>query len=342
MISLVIMFSVDATSISNSTNLTSLFGPDDNITRWGLVTFMVVIIIISLVGNTVVLIGSLKYKVLASMDQVSIILLENIACTDLIITLISTMVMLTTLVSERWILGAVLCAVSYFRLYVLFIEMFFITAMSSYRLKIISSPFSAPLPQRTAKVIVVMVWVFWIVFGVVRVGFDSETKIVYLPNSLQCWYGDGDYSDMQVKIGKFTSGIALLMIIALSLCNVVMLYYIANSAAFRGNGHTPGFKALKTVTCVCSVFIVSYLPTIVLFGLIAMGRNPANWTYALSAIAVTLSTISNPIIYGLTNPNFAKFLRRIYCKAVNKKGVNIMSSNMLHANGVVQSCSSKV
>ena len=135
--------------------------------------------------------------------------------------------------------------------------MFFITGMSSYRLKIISSPFSAQLSQKTTKVIVVLVWVFWIVFGVLRVGFDSKTKIVYLPNSLQCWYGDSDYlSDIQVNIGKFTAGTALLMIIALSLSNVIMLYFIAKSSAFRGNGHTPGFKALNTVTCVCSVFIV--------------------------------------------------------------------------------------
>ena len=338
------MFSVDTASISNSTTLTLLFGPDNNITRWGLVTFMVVIIIISLVGNTVVLIGSLKYKVLASMDQVSIILVENIACTDLMITLISSMVILTTLASERWILGAVLCAVSYFRLYVLFIEMFFITAMSSYRLKIISSPFSAPLSQKTVKVIVILTWVFWIVFGVVRVGLDSETKIVYVPKSLQCWYGDGDYSsDMQVNIGKFTAGVGSLMIIALSLSNVIMLYFIANSSAFRGNGNTPGFKALKMVTCVCLVFIVSYLPTIVLFGLIAMGRVPPNWTFALAGIAVTLSTISNPIIYSLTNPNFAKFLRRIYRKTIKKNTrVNTMSSNMLHLDVIVQNCSSKV
>lgn len=99
------MFSVDTDSITSSTNLTTLFGDNDyTVTKYCLIVMTVIILVIGVGGNLLVLLGSIKYKAL-KMDEVSVILLENLAVADLMMVLMFCVPILCTLVAEKWVLG---------------------------------------------------------------------------------------------------------------------------------------------------------------------------------------------------------------------------------------------
>ena len=97
------MFAVDSESIRNNTDLVSVFGTDYGVLKGIMITITLLIIIMGVSGNIIVLIGSIKYKAL-KMDKVSVILLENVAVADLMMTIMFCIPMLITLIAEKWTL----------------------------------------------------------------------------------------------------------------------------------------------------------------------------------------------------------------------------------------------
>lgn len=69
----------------------------------------------------------------------------------------------------------------------------------------------------------------------------------------------------------------------------------------------PGLKAIKTVSCICAVYILSYLPLAV-----GYASNELSPSVELTIqYAMSINMICNPIIYSLTNRKFSAFLTQM-------------------------------
>ena len=99
---------VDETSIANHTSLDHVLGENHTGVKVFLLTYNSLVILLGMVGNSLVLVGSVKYNAIR-MEENSVILLEHVAAADVMATLFQFVPMMTTLAAERWVLGKFLC-----------------------------------------------------------------------------------------------------------------------------------------------------------------------------------------------------------------------------------------
>ena len=167
------------------------------------------------------------------------------------------------------------------------------------------------------------------------VAFWLHSLIVIVYNLLR--YGDSinvtNISTAQKHLGILYLGTLFLSIPILSVCNIVMLYHVGKSSKFRGGSAMPGRKAVKTVIFICSLFILSYVPTMLGLVLHELGVDFPAWFGLICNFFVMLNAVSNPIIYVFTNPNFRLFLRGFYQEAE----ITLFNSKSLSYGGIKNS-----
>ena len=76
--------------------------------RYALITWSVIATILSLLGNTLVLIASRKYNAL-KLDKYSIRLIDNLAAADIGYTITGIVPTISAVAAEGWIYGQQLC-----------------------------------------------------------------------------------------------------------------------------------------------------------------------------------------------------------------------------------------
>ena len=82
----------------------SLFGAQTDAERYGLVAYSALTLIINVLGNIFILVSSVKYKSI-KMDAVSVVLIQNIAISDIAVALNTINSTLASLLANGWIFG---------------------------------------------------------------------------------------------------------------------------------------------------------------------------------------------------------------------------------------------
>ena len=104
------MFHVDTKNITNITDVFEEIGIG-LIEEILIISYTIVVLVFGIIGNSFVLIGSIKYKAI-DMDIVTIKLIENLAICDIMCTVLLFVPMFTVVTSRRWILGNAICYIS--------------------------------------------------------------------------------------------------------------------------------------------------------------------------------------------------------------------------------------
>ena len=101
----------------------------------------------------------------------------------------------------------------------------------------------------------------------------------------------------------FISNIAML---------VVSIKYRRRMAEITSSGEERNMAAvtLLTVTCVCWLFLISWLPWIIKIFFRAYGSNLPVWYSIFQQHVLTLNVVLNPVIYTLTNQSFKEVVKK--------------------------------
>ena len=130
---------------TNSTDIDSFIGIS-YVTEILLILWTLIVVILGTGGNVLVLVGSIKYQALR-MDRTSILLLECVAATDLVLALTDFIPNLISLVANRWVFGKGFCVAQSYLQYILYSsEILFVTAIGGFRSFTLAQPFY-PLPE---------------------------------------------------------------------------------------------------------------------------------------------------------------------------------------------------
>lgn len=101
------------------------------------------------------------------------------------------------------------------------------------------------------------------------------------------------------------SVVPMVMII---IANIVMLY-IATESRRRHDGHsTPSNKAILTITSVCTLFLISWVPWMVRVGLGLDGVTVGSWYNIFQFDSNLLSCTCNPFIYTIICSPFRQYI----------------------------------
>ena len=301
---------VDGYSILNNTSLDPVLGSPHTFIRSILLLYNTAVIVVGLGGNCLVLYGSIKHSAIL-MDKVSVLLLETIAVADLCATLLQYIPMMVTLAAERWVFGRVLCYCAVFRYIPFAAEAMLIALMSCHRVRVLAYPLRGHISVGGMRKVLVGVWVFYLVSVPCITGIKPVIK--YTPSHLHC--SSFDWENMAhvpsyLRAMRLVSGLylaipALITIIA----NVAILTIVLNVSK-RSLTCSSGMKAVKTVSIICWVFVASYVPTVIIFALPALGvAGIPQWVNCFSMYSVSLNLIANPFIYSFTNSKFSLYVK---------------------------------
>ena len=158
--------------ISNQT----LFGLKTDVERYSLITWSSISLIVNLVGNSIVLLATIKYKAI-KLDKVSVVLIQNIAVSDILMGLNTIFPILTSLITDKWIFGDILCYVQHYMKVPIFLSAeLLICAMHLNKLTCLTFPLKSIYKKRTTGcILAVSMWVLACVIPSVQLYVDKES-----------------------------------------------------------------------------------------------------------------------------------------------------------------------
>ena len=176
--------------------------------------------------------------------------------------------------------------------------------------------------MRYIKLFIILVWVLNIC--VVGVLIISDTIVYFNPTELDC----SPYLSSKTKIYWMVmySLYILVPLTMIIITNICILFLAAKRAKKRAGDPFPSISAVITVSCICWVYVASYIPIF-----IRTVINTPSWFTYFSIHSLSVSVTTNPIIYTITNNRFRCFVRRII--VAKRKNSDVLRHDILPNTG---------
>ena len=279
------------------------------------------IILAGLTGNGIVAYGSIKHNAI-QMDRVSVMFIENLAITDMLLTLVLFVPAFITLAAKRWIYGDLFCVVSafIFRYLPMQNEISIICAMSVYRLWILKMPqaYRDSFSTRKVRLLMVLLFLVSLVPGTCMFFMDHSHRAVFHAKFVSCAPGILSETTQNgfilVMAGLFV-GIPLIICIG---TNSLIIYNVIYSAKQIGT-RTYHKSVVMLLLYICIAFILSHFAFFLKIGVIAMGYTVPDWFENLALYMISVNVVGNPVIYTAKNEHFRQYVKTLFgiCQSDN-------------------------
>ena len=300
------------TKFDQEESIETRYGLESAAQRYTWAGYYLFVILSSLIGDTTILVGSIKHQAI-KLREVIVTIIQHIAVCDLLVIATQVLPKFVTLLAEKWIFGDFLClALIHVAFYVNLASILLICTMTTSKLLLIRYPLRfGTISSKKAHILCGVCWGVALVWPVLMLAVDRNdvyfSYIVYF-----CAYDFSSY------IWKYLAELLNLLLIILPTCIIVAtsvnLLLIAKKVASR---RREGLKwqGIITTLLTATVFCVSLLP---FTAMVALRRTSlmmsmeftvliALWRIALSL--VYLNTMCNFYIYCLTVTSFREFVR---------------------------------
>ena len=302
----------------------------DNYTRYGihnetdrklLSLYCSLVFISSLIGDTLILVGSLRYRAIRLHKQI-VVFIQYIAVFDLAGAVFRVLPGSVSLLANRWIFGDFLCYTGYFVFCSSGAAVFLlITAMSCTKLIVVKFPLRAiSFPARAAHITSLIMTLLSLCPPLLEILADRDgVYFNYLDYNCDYGYSSTDdsvqgWSSLASKICVIMVGIGGVFVTILTVTSNVMLIVVAKRVTRPGEVRWQG---ILVVVLSAAVVLLSALPgTIYFLGSYFVGKNQPDvfrvWHvqfYRFSTFWVLIITTFNFYIYTLTLSSFREFLR---------------------------------
>jgi len=262
-------------------------------------------------GNLIVILATLKYTVF-SLDSITMVFVRHLALADILYIVIRVFPSITVHMARGWVLGKVICFFSANTVTISTIaSMHFILTVSIHRLLRCLFPLRFSLSVRNkATVLAIILWGYSAIGSVLSLSLEIE--VYFRPSISSC---DIDYSGYK---SLAVSGVMVQMLIPFA--GIVLInfgMYIIARKRFKDLSNN---QALMTVACVAGLFVISWLPSIlvILLGVHGLSANSLIWLDKVQIHFYILSVFGNPFLYSFVHKGFGKFARSKFAIFVNK------------------------
>ena len=303
------------------------FGNPVLVSKAILIPYFILNIFLGLLGNSVVIRSTLRVDVW-NLNVSLIMLLRYLALTDAGLTLFHIIPQFFSLLADSWILGKVGIIIAFVRYPLFMMEMSLVLGISLVKLKVLIYPFKGDSPTTllAIKIVFPLLFFFFLVIDyskIIRCYINDSVSCysVYKPSKLRCSFKTDDRFGGLLKIGYGLFVMALLI-----LTNVGILLKVCKS--YNGSGKISG-KSFAVISTVCWVFIVSYLPFLLISKHLKIHPDSEIVSFA-SEQFVNLSVIANPIIYTVLYKSFAEHVKKslVFWKRSRPRKVNTITESV--------------
>ena len=295
------------TGKTNETSVGSL-GEEERVC-W--IVFHVIIALLSLTGDSVILIGTTRYKAI-KLHRVLVVTIQHLAVSDLLLTVFRVTPRIVSLVAERNVLSTFLCL---FNLNMTFIctstTAVFTCVLATFKLLIVQRPLRTEIwSRKRAHVICGLVWLVCVLqpYQVTHL-FLSTGKSLYFDKIYYFCNVDRFATLTPVWFVWFQiifTYFAFLAMIVILLTTSLLLLHAAKQSADRHAGSLQ-WRGILTVTLTTAVFLVSYLPNLV----VSFTGRLIHLNSSLKRGALffeNINIVANFFVYSLTVRSFREFL----------------------------------
>ena len=277
------------------------------------------ILLASLIGDSIILIATTKYKAI-KLHKVIITAMQHMAVCDLMQAVLTVFPVTLGLITDRWVMGELLCHVQYNIMWVCApVAVFLTSAMTTLKLiivkyplktgawstwlghKICSSLWFLVIACRTPSVVGTLLYIRYTIYVYLKYFRfeDYSCSYDYLSPTLPSWLPW--YDPTSVTVLGIISYTTLIV-------TSVLLLIVASSAASR-HGETLKWEGVITILLTAIVLLFSYLPVSVVMVAWIFGIELSNYTLRAIFHLTNLNIMANFFVYSLTVRSFRIFLK---------------------------------
>ena len=299
------IMTVNNSQFSNKTR----YGLESAAQRYTWAGYYLFVILSSLIGDTTILVGSIKHKAI-KLNTVIVSIIEHIAVCDLLTIAIQVLPYFVALLADEWVFGDFLCRVfGYLTYFVLQASILLICTMTTSKLLLLKYPLRfGATSSKKAHMISVACWGVSLVWPVLFLAVDMDDfHFSYLIYACVYDFSSHIWKYLHSLLGLLLGVLPTLLIVATS----VHLLVIAKQVASR-RGEGLKWQGIITTVLTATVFCLSLLPAFMVLG---MKGSMSNWDLVtilkFTRIALSLmflNTMCNFYIYCLTVTSFRNFV----------------------------------
>ena len=255
----------------------------------------------SWIGDTTILVASIKYKAL-KLQKVIVVIIQHIAVCDLMLSTGTDFIRLLSLLFDGWVLGIFLCHwFVYQEYYLSCVTIFLICTMTTSKLLLLKYPLRIRIE---AHRLCSVCWILALIAPISMLVVDAK-DFKFLYTDYACAYRFS--SEVSLYLRSILAFPLLLAPICLVIVTSINLLVIAKRVAHRGRDNLK-WQGIVTTALTATVFCISYLP---FFAYLMMESIVDEKFKSLKVYnnfyRVTLSC-SNFYIYNLTVRSFRSFV----------------------------------
>lgn len=309
------------------------------------VVTLVVIMIITLVGNTIIIIVLTCSKYRKRNSRVNIFIV-NLAIGDLTVCFCTMTTEILFVAFGEWVLGAAACKIlTYAQIITLASTTFILTAMSFDRYVAICNPLSFGTTTSRARKMILMSWVMAFIFALPQLfifvqtneGYNSKGEIKYRCRS------KGYTEEWQRKVYFTFMTVYILIIPAILITffyvNVVLVVWRQGKVIMssKGNGilrrsmadkraiPRAKIKTIRMTFSIIATFIACWTPYFVCTLVLIYSNYQHDIPKSVMAFAETIALLQsglNPLLYGFFNIKLKRGLMEVFCPNKLKYDIN--------------------
>ena len=284
----------------------------DKSTRDFLIGYRSFIALSSLIGDSLILLGSLKYNAI-KLQNILTVFICHLAVADLLYAVFTVFPGAVSLGADGWILGQILCYLTYFvNVNCGILACLLSTALALCKLLISRYPLRAiHFSSKAANLAALCMWAYSAIFPVAAIakergGVFFEYLIYNCDISFAAW------GRVEKSIEEIATALSVLMPIVVAVASSIALIVQAKRVADRLRGLQ--WQGVLTIVLIIAAHILLSLPLIVYF--IAAAFTPhsesnanLNIFFRYSCFVAHLGVVCNFYIYTLSLPSFKEFLK---------------------------------
>ena len=289
------------------------YGIESNALRYTWAGYYLFVIASSLIGDTTILIASIKYKAF-KLHRVIVVIIQHIAFCDLMVSATYVLPKMVSVISDKWVLGNVFCYLySYAKIFTNLTSTLLICAMTTSKLLLLKYPLQfGTTTLKKAHLICLASWLAAFALPGTLFLVDKD-DVSFSYRGYECDYGFS--SEIWLYLRPFTAAlfgfIPTCLVVSTTFCLLIKAKKVLSHSR-----ESLKWQGIVTTVLTATVFCLSVLPLIVYrVGesiVIVDDKSKSSFYTTFYRVAISflsLNTISNFYIYSLTVFSFREFIR---------------------------------
>ncbi|KAL5247619.1 hypothetical protein ACHWQZ_G019486 [Mnemiopsis leidyi] len=277
------------------------------------ITYLVIVLLSSLIGDSIILLATIKYNAI-KLNKFLVTIMQHIAVCDILTSLSFVLPTLISLIANRWILGEVLAYIHIFlNVFSIQAGIYLTCVLTSSKLLILRfTKSSSSWHAKHAHVVCCVIWGCALIWPALRLGFDQYGLLFsYVHYNINFGIYT-EYTDFDKALNEVFVYAVLyipLLIVILTTCGILYYLRAARKAARASGGHVR-WQGIVTVVTVAVFLLISFLPdSITALPLTKIAPEDTPKFSRAFEMLNTFNVVTNFYIYLFTIPSFRDFVR---------------------------------